>query len=119
MSRAPRLLIAAARRSVRSHTNATYQIVDGRMSGVYDSISAPAEQGLFRRRVPMNKKRGALLQRRDLLRAMTTGVALAAVAPLNDEAEAAPGPAEKRKARYQANSPEVQDFYRVNRYPPQ
>ncbi len=25
--------------------------------------------------------------------------------------------AEKRKARYQANSPEVQDFYRVNRYP--
>lgn len=66
----------------------------------------------------MNKKREALLQRRDLLRAMTTGVALAAVAPLN-EAEAALGPAEKRKARYQANSPEVQDFYRVNRYPPQ
>ena len=25
--------------------------------------------------------------------------------------------ADKRKARYQANSPEVQDFYRVNRYP--
>ena len=24
---------------------------------------------------------------------------------------------EKRKARYQANSPEVQTFYRVNRYP--
>ena len=67
----------------------------------------------------MNKKRKALLQRRDLLRAMTTGVALAAVAPLN-EAEAAPGvPEEKRKARYQANSPEVQDFYRVNRYPPE
>jgi len=25
---------------------------------------------------------------------------------------------EKRKARYQPNSPEVQTFYRVNRYPP-
>jgi hypothetical protein len=24
---------------------------------------------------------------------------------------------DKRKARYQANSPEVEDFYRVNRYP--
>jgi len=24
---------------------------------------------------------------------------------------------EKRRARYQANSPEVQDFYRVNSYP--
>jgi hypothetical protein len=24
---------------------------------------------------------------------------------------------EKRKARYQANAPEVQEFYRVNRYP--
>ena len=24
---------------------------------------------------------------------------------------------EKRRARYRANSPEVQDFYRVNRYP--
>jgi len=67
----------------------------------------------------MSKQREALLRRRDLLRAMTTGVALAAVAPLS-EAQAAPWPPEeKRKARYRANSPEVQDFYRVNRYPPQ
>jgi hypothetical protein len=67
----------------------------------------------------MSEQRAALVLRRDLLRAMTAGVALAAVAQL-DEAEAAPWPPkEKRKARYQANSPEVQDFYRVNRYPPQ
>jgi len=26
---------------------------------------------------------------------------------------------DKRKARYQANSPEVRNFYRVNRYPSQ
>jgi hypothetical protein len=67
----------------------------------------------------MSEQRAALVLRRDLLRAMTAGVALAAVTRL-DEAEAAPRPTEeKRKARYQANSPEVQDFYRVNRYPPQ
>jgi hypothetical protein len=52
-----------------------------------------------------------------VLRVMTAGVAVAAVGRL-DEAEALPpDAAEKRKSRYQANSPEVQDFYRVNRYP--
>jgi hypothetical protein len=60
-----------------------------------------------------------LVRRRDLLRAMTTGIAVAAASHL-DEAEAAPVSAvEKRKARYQPNSAEVRDFYRVNRYPPQ
>jgi hypothetical protein len=67
----------------------------------------------------MNEQREALLRRRDLLRAMTAGVAVAAAARL-DEVEALPEHVDqKRKARYQANSPEVQDFYRVNRYPPQ
>jgi hypothetical protein len=57
------------------------------------------------------------LRRRDLLRAMTAGVAVVAVSSL-DEVEAASGSLdEKRKARYQPNSTEVQDFYRVNRYP--
>jgi hypothetical protein len=67
----------------------------------------------------MNVPREALVRRRDLLRAMTAGVALGAFA-IVDGAEALPiNVAEKRKARYQANSPEVQVFYRVNRYPPQ
>jgi len=67
----------------------------------------------------MNERREALVRRRDLLRAMTTGVASAAAAPLK-EAKAASWPPEgKRKARYQPNSREVQEFYRVNRYPPQ
>jgi hypothetical protein len=56
------------------------------------------------------------LRRRDLLRAVTAGV-VAAVSSL-DEVEAASGSLDdKRKARYQPNSAEVQDFYRVNRYP--
>jgi hypothetical protein len=67
----------------------------------------------------MSEQREALVRRRDLLRAMTAGVASAAVGRL-EEAEALPlDAAEKSRARYQANSPEVQDFYRVNRYPPQ
>ena len=60
-----------------------------------------------------------LIGRRDILRALT-GMAAATAA-----GQAAPAPAaadtennsEKRKARYQADSPEVQTFYRVNRYP--
>jgi hypothetical protein len=58
--------------------------------------------------------------RRDFLRALGVGAGVAATAsgPLAQEA-AADGESddEKRKARYQANSPEVQAFYRVNRYP--
>jgi hypothetical protein len=66
----------------------------------------------------MNEPREAPLRRRDLLGALTAGVALAAIAPV-DEVEALPDNVdEKRKPRYQANSPEVQEFYRVNRYPP-
>jgi hypothetical protein len=67
----------------------------------------------------MSEHQEALMRRRDVLRAMTVGVAIAAVGQV-DKAEALPpNAAEKRKSRYQANSPEVQDFYRVNRYPPQ
>jgi hypothetical protein len=58
--------------------------------------------------------------RRDFLRALGAGAGVAATAsaPLAQEA-AADGESneEKRKARYQANSPDVQAFYRVNRYP--
>jgi hypothetical protein len=58
--------------------------------------------------------------RRDFLRALGAGagVAVTAAGPLVKEA-AADGEStdEKRKARYQANSPDVQAYYRVNRYP--
>jgi hypothetical protein len=58
--------------------------------------------------------------RRDVLRSLGAGAGVAATAsgPLARKAAADDESGdEKRKARYQANSPEVQAFYRVNRYP--
>lgn len=58
--------------------------------------------------------------RRDFLRALGAGAGAAVVtaAPLATEASAdSENNAEKRKARYKANSAEVQTYYRVNRYP--
>jgi hypothetical protein len=57
--------------------------------------------------------------RRDLLRVLALGgVAAAAAAPLAPAAAAdSVTDREKRKARYQADSSDVQNFYRVNRYP--
>jgi hypothetical protein len=45
------------------------------------------------------------------------GLAVTVAAPLATEAVASETDAEKKKARYQANSTDVQSFYRVNRYP--
>lgn len=61
------------------------------------------------------------IRRRGFLRAVPT--ALAAVAagavPLGQATAARVSVSDKRKARYRANSAEVQTFYRVNRYPGQ
>jgi hypothetical protein len=67
----------------------------------------------------MKKQDKSNLGRRDFLRAMGAGAGLAvtAAAPLATEAAAAESDADKKKARYQANSAEVQTFYKVNRYP--
>ena len=57
--------------------------------------------------------------RRDFLRAIgaSAGLAVTVATPLATEAVAAESDADKRKARYQANSTDVQSYYRVNRYP--
>ena len=67
----------------------------------------------------MKKQDKSNLGRRDFLRAIGAGAGLAvtAAAPLATEAAAAESDADKKKARYQANSAEVQTFYKVNRYP--
>ena len=60
------------------------------------------------------------MRRRDVLRALGlgAGAAVAASAPLVEQAAAdSETNAEKVKARYQANSADVQNYYRVNRYP--
>src|ERR671935_1535787 len=53
--------------------------------------------------------------RRDLLRVLAAGAAAASTS-VSTPAHAAGFP-DKRKARYQADSSNVQNFYRVNRYP--
>jgi hypothetical protein len=59
------------------------------------------------------------LGRRDFLRGMGAGAGLAvtAAAPLATEVAASESDADKKKARYKANSADVQTYYKVNRYP--
>jgi len=67
----------------------------------------------------MKERLKSLIPRRELFRAAIAGVAAAATSALIPEPADAESVdlKEKRRARYQANSPEVQDFYRVNSYP--
>ena len=70
-----------------------------------------------------NMKTGVstIVGRRGLLRAVVTGAAAAAAvaAVVRETTAAKPSTtSDKRRARYQPNSAEVGDFYRVNRYPP-
>lgn len=70
-----------------------------------------------------NAVTGPTAGRRDFLKAMTGASALAATAVVASEQAVAQAPAsgresrdERRKARYQPNSADVQNFYRTNRY---
>jgi hypothetical protein len=63
----------------------------------------------------MNRSDPAKIGRRDLLRVLAVGAA-ATTTSACVPADAGDFP-DRRKAHYQANSPEVQTFYRVNRYP--
>jgi hypothetical protein len=67
----------------------------------------------------MTRKPKATVGRREFLRRLGVGTAaVAAGGPIAGEALADTESNDvKRKARYQANSPHVQAFYRVNRYP--
>jgi hypothetical protein len=59
------------------------------------------------------------IRRRHLLGLAIAGIAaVTASTMVPDRAAVKPdNPKDKRKARYQANSPEVRNFYRVNSYP--
>jgi hypothetical protein len=67
----------------------------------------------------MGQPRNIMLRRRDLLLAVSaSGVAAAASGTaIGSTRLDTPLRRDKRKPQYQANSPEVQTFYRVNRYP--
>ena len=59
------------------------------------------------------------VRRRDVLRALGVGAgaAVATSSALVEPAAAQVSNDEKRKSRYQPNSADVQNYYRVNRYP--
>ena len=63
----------------------------------------------------------SIIGRRDVLGfTAASAVATVASAVASEPVVAEPSNLkDKRKARYQANSPEVKNFYRVNRYPSQ
>jgi hypothetical protein len=67
----------------------------------------------------MQSRPNPLVGRREILRGFAIGTiaAAAGATPPLPAAADTENAAEKRKARYQADSPEVQTFYRVNRYP--
>jgi hypothetical protein len=74
------------------------------------------------RRIPvtdMNDRLNPNTGRRNFLRGLAAGAgaAAASAAPVAAAAPQAADTAKKSRARYQADSPEVQTFYRVNRYP--
>ena len=57
----------------------------------------------------MKERLETIIRRRDLLRLAIAGAGAAAAESVNLS--------DKRKARYQADSAEVRNFYRVNSYP--
>ena len=67
----------------------------------------------------MRDRHKGTIGRRQLLRTGIIGIVATAASALESSTVAADTETndDKRKARYQANSTEVQDFYRVNRYP--
>jgi hypothetical protein len=67
----------------------------------------------------MKERPKAIVSRRDLLGLALagTGAAVANAVALEPAAAKSIDLEGKRKARYQANSAEIRDFYRVNSYP--
>jgi hypothetical protein len=69
----------------------------------------------------MRKPSDTTLDRRELFRGVLAAAAATATSAVIIEPAAAgsTGGIDKRRARYQAHSTEVENYYRVNRYPAQ
>jgi hypothetical protein len=65
----------------------------------------------------LDERHKTMIRRRDLLLAVTASSAVAAISAPSVPPNRAGRSRDKRKPQYQANSAEVQTFYRVNRYP--
>jgi len=84
-------------------------------------LSDIGAKGHFAEGSSVDKKLSNRIGRRELLRVVASvgvaATALAARAGSSDAGTHTERERGKRKAQYQGNSPEVQTFYRVNRYP--
>jgi hypothetical protein len=91
----------------------------GGLTQVWVVLVATAPPALARRAEIMSNRLDPMVGRRDVIRALTGAAVAAAMiaAPPEPAAADTEDNSAKRKARYQASSPEVQTFYRVNRYP--
>jgi hypothetical protein len=86
-----------------------------RLGAAPDSAAEDLRNLVRREARAMNDRLDPRIARRDVLRVLAIGAATATTnACTSTDAEEFP---DKRKARYQADSREVQTFYRVNRYP--
>ena len=65
----------------------------------------------------MDERRNSKIRRRDVLIAVTAGGVAAAMGAKATSSPETAARRNKRRAQYQPNSPEIQTFYRVNRYP--
>ena len=65
----------------------------------------------------MKQDSKARVDRRDLLRALGAGAVVVPIVQVSEAQADSENNDEKRKARYQADSADVQAFYRVNNYP--
>jgi len=65
----------------------------------------------------MKPETKAKIGRRNFLQALGAGAVLSTGAPFAAQAAAVELDGDKKRVRYQANSSDVQNFYRVNRYP--
>jgi hypothetical protein len=65
----------------------------------------------------MKERLKASIRRRDLLSFVVVGAGVTTLSAVEPADAKAVDLKDKRKARYRANSAEVQNFYRVNSYP--
>ena len=71
----------------------------------------------FKSKASPDKRQDAkMFDRRSFFMMGGSAVAAAAIVPIATEAEADESQAERVKARYKADSPDVKNYYRVNRY---
>jgi hypothetical protein len=104
-------------RSIKMVTN-KYHLQQTSWGVIWAGLNNPPA-GLFVRKVPfMRRPFETSLHRRDVFRATIAAMAATATSAMAQPAVAATfAGIDKRKARYQAHSGEVENFYRVNRYP--